>query len=106
MDLQQILTIVFAVGSSSVLTAAVNGWINRKPVKINATAALSDAAVRRVEAVERRADRTELRMQQFESRAYIHGIWDNKAWRRLPEQDQNEIGPPPSLWPNLDEHGS
>lgn len=104
MNWDSLFQVFVLLGSGGVLSIAARAVFDRKKIRVDSVAVLSDTAMRQAEsalkqASEARAEVDDLRedMNRLRQSIYVHGAWDMRAMREL-ERLGVPVDPPPEIW--------
>lgn len=107
------IQILAALGAGGILTAAVNGYLNRRKLGAEATKIITDAAAStvkdvrednarlraRVETLEQREDSWEIERKAWRDVLMLHAAFDHVVVQRLKDAGITDLPDPPPLYP-------
>lgn len=107
------IQILAALGAGGILTAAVNGYLNRRKLGAEATKIITDAAAStvkdvrednarlrlRVEHLEQLEDAWESERQAWRDVLMLHAAFDHLVVKRLQDEGITDLPSPPPLYP-------
>lgn len=104
MNWDNLFQIIVLLGSGGVLSILARAIVDRKKIRVDGVAVLSDTALKQAEVAIKQAERAqseveELRedMARLRQSLYAHGSWDLQAMRQL-ERAGIVMDPPPDIW--------
>jgi hypothetical protein len=97
-DAQTLFTFFVALTGSSTATAVVNGFMGRRRVKIDASAALSEVSMKQVNEMQKDLADSKAELRQFKAALYEHQRWDMMVIQRLNALGDTDIPNPPELF--------
>lgn len=97
MNWSSLFQAVLLLGGSGAAGIALKGFFDRKKIKVDSVAVLSETALEQVESMAKEVKGLRTDITLFRSALREHEIWDRKVIRKLDEAGIT-VDEPPNLW--------
>lgn len=104
MNLDNLFQIVVLLGSGGVLSVVARAFVDRRKIRVDGVAILSDTALKQAESAMKQAEKAQLELDELRAdiaklrqSIYRHGAWDMSVMKAL-EKAGIAMEMPPEIW--------